>query len=736
MTRSMRSAALVCVGVWVLALFRAAPIRAQRSEQEPPGTPSEGPAPSLRADPKLVRKLDSVRRSVAAESWPEASHALQAMLDDTQDALVPVRRPGTDGKEIVLWTGLRAEAIRLFDTLPPAGRDFYHRAYGPRAEALLAAARAKGDARLVAEVARRYPHTAAGAEAAALLALHHLDRARDTLAVLSFARLLDRPDADRLPPAMLFHAALAFRRAGDGDHAERTWRRLVAKAPAGFRLGGKDLSVADLRGEYDRAEGPAPTPPATGLGAVQGLEARWTQATAHETVTREWVQAALDKHEGRDRPVVPAFFPVLVGDRLFYRSHRGLHAVDVRTGREAWETPSGWSIDRLSAHPEHSPYLKAWVRTYLELSPQVLFGNGLLGTLTTDGARVYAVEDLGVPPYLNYFHPRVRWRMEMAESDFGAELTDAASCNRLLALDAATGRPVWTAGGAGTAAGPLGDSYFLGPPLLLDDRLYVLTEKDGEVVLVCLGTDGHLLGRLALSFVPTRMLLDPGRRLHAARPVHGEGILVCPTNAGVVVGVDLLGHGLAWAYPYRTQPLTQAELSGDRRRRVMGARLTAEWQVPVTIVGQGRVLFAAADEPSVHCLNLRDGTLLWRANREEDDLYVAGVLGGKVLVVGKRTCRALDLADGKQVWEVETGLPSGLGTASGHLYYLPVKETEGEKGEKGPAICVLDVRKGTVVGRIPSPKEAPGNLLLWSGEVLSQTALGVTVFVGKKDGDK
>jgi hypothetical protein len=734
MSMSRHSATVLFASVWGLVCCQA--IGAQEREQEPSRAAPEGLVPSLRANPTLARKLDAARRCLAAESWPEASHTLQALLDGPEDALVPVRRVGTDGKEVVLWTGLRAEAARLLGTLSPAGREVYRETYGPQAQALLAAARASGDPRRVAEVVRRYPHTAAGAEAAGLLALHHLDRAHDTLAALAFARLLERPDADRLPPATLFHAALAFRRAGDKDRAESTWRKLVAQVPAGFRLRDRVLSVADLRGEFERIAAPDPAPPSKPpTGSV--LEPRWTRPTAHEALTREWLQTAGEKLDVRDRPVVPAFYPVLAGDRLIYRSHRGLHAVDVRSGREAWEAPSAWSIDRMGAHPEHSLHLKTWVRTYLELSPHVLVGNALLGTLSTDGARVYAVEDLAVPPYLPTFHPRVRWRMEMAESDFGPELTDAAVCNRLLALDAATGRPVWQAGGPGTAAGPLGESCFLGPPLVLEDRLYVLIEKDGEAALVCLGTGGDLLGRLALAFVPTRMQLDPGRRLQAARPVHAEGILVCPTHAGVVVGVDLLGPGLAWAYPYRTQPLTQAEVSGDRRKRVIGARLTAEWQVPVTIVSQGRVIFTAADEPSVHCLGLRDGALLWRVRREDDDLYLAGVFAGRVLLVGKRTCRALDLANGKQLWELETGLPSGLGAAAGNLYYLPLKETEGEKGEKEPAVWAIDVRKGAVVARIPAAaKEVPGNLVLLSGEVVSQTAAGVTAYAAKLDEGK
>jgi hypothetical protein len=103
-----------------------------------------------------------------------------------------------------------------------------------------------------------------------------------------------------------------------------------------------------------------------------------------------------------------------------------------------------------------------------------------------------------------------------------------------------------------------------------------------------------------------------------------------------------------------------------------------------------------------------------------------------VLVVGKQACRALDLADGKQLWQVETGLPSGRGVASGDIYYLPLKEAA--RG-KEPAIYAIDLRKGVIRVRVPSPrKEVPGNLLLGHGEVFAQTVTAVTAYPNRKDG--
>ena len=389
----------------------------------------------------------------------------------------------------------------------------------------------------------------------------------------------------------------------------------------------------------------------------------------------------------------------------------------------------------MTSQPLYSSHLESWVNDYLEVSPHLLFGNAVLGTLSTDGARVYAVDDLAVPPPRLHIRSR-RWQKAVT-SDFSPELTEAADSSRLLALDAASGKQLWEVGGAvgAPAADGLRGSYFLGPPLPLAGRLYALTEKDNEVTLVCLrAADAAFLWKQALAYAPTQLRHDPGRRIQAASPAYAEGVLVCPTNAGIVVGVDLLTRGLAWAYLYRTTPLTQIQRSLFRRGMPVPARIHAEWQAPVTVVQQGRILFTAPDEPSIHCLSLRDGSLLWRTHREDDDLYVAGVFAGRVLVVGKQACRALALTDGKQLWRVETGLPSGQGVGSGRMYYLPLKEAA---ATKGPAIYAIDIRKGVIRVRIAPPKkEMPGNLLLGQGEVFAQTATAITTYSARKKGAK
>src|SRR5262249_55778515 len=246
----------------------------------------------------------------------------------------------------------------------------------------------------------------------------------------------------------------------------------------------------------------------------------------------------------------------------------------------------------------------------------------------------------------------------------------------------------WELGGKGADKGELGDSYFLGAPLPLGGKLYLLTEKNSELRLICLDSPKDDKSPPTISWTQTlasardKLLLDVSRRIQAVNLAYGDGILVCPTNAGAVLGVDLLSHSLVWAYSYR-----EGSPRNDVNKMGMGIKgggmvvmnpgmpgynggqaFGGEWKASAPVVQDGKVIFAAPDGPAVHCLNLRDGELLWKVSRS-DDLYLAGVYNNKVLLVGKNTCRLLNLADGKQIGNsIPTGMPSGQGVASGHLY--------------------------------------------------------------------
>jgi outer membrane protein assembly factor BamB len=730
-----------------LAALLVSGLVAQAEPDEEPPAPRHESILALHTDPAAEKRLRAVEEYLKQQAWAEAARLLQAVLDGP-DAFVAVR--GADGKELLRWTTLHAEADRRLRELPAPAREFYERTQNGAARALLAQAEAANNPQLLGEAARRYLHTPAGAEATRLLAVHYLDRGQPALAARCFERLLALPGGEGQPPAMLFAAFLAFERAGDTARAEALWKQLTARAPGGLRLGNRVMGLADLRAALARERRPAPDASAdwplfrgdaartaAGSDAAFPPEAKWGRDTAHETATRTWLQQAVRQHDTRGTPALSAFFPLAIGDRVVCRSHRGIHALEAATGKPLWEYESEGGLDTLGQDLRQFPYLEAWVNAHLQHNPQLLLGNPLTGALNSDGERVYAVEDLAVPPHQNTYQSRGR-PVAVLDYAFSPALSEAARHNRLIALDLHSGKLLWERGGPGTARrrDELYPCFFLGPPLPVAGKLYVLLEREQEQRLACLdAASGRLLWLMPLGIAPTRLLTDPARRTQAVHLAYADGVLVCPTNAGLVLGVDPFGRSLLWAYAYREPvPLAEADPPAGRgwgRGRSMPIPeplrpLRPNWVASAPILYQGRCILTAPDDLCVHCLSLRDGTPQWKVKQNAEELYVAGVGRGKVLLIGKQACRALDLADGKARWETETGVPAGLGVIGDSAFYLPLKAA----AKDGlPAVCALDLASGRVQAQVTLPREAPpGNLVLCREQILSQTAATLTAY--------
>ena len=385
----------------------------------------------------------------------------------------------------------------------------------------------------------------------------------------------------------------------------------------------------------------------------------------------------------------------------------------------------------------------------------VIFENSVLGCISHDGRRVYFVDDLGLPPHANRFMNAMNFG---AQANFGP-FNNQVGNSCLQSTDLVTGKLSWdNLGGKGpapansppSAATELLDSFIFGAPLPLGGKLYLLIEKkDGEIRLVCLDPEKlvpspippnknipELVWVQSLGTASSKLPNDTTRRLQAANLAYGDGILVCPTNVGAVVGVDLLTHSLVWAYSYRKAPTGNSEDAlMNRRMAVINGRYTTapqaeRWRPSAPIVAKDRVILAAADGTHLDCLNLRDGRRLWAVPRDENDLYLAGVFDGRAIVIGRNTAKAIDVATGKVAWtQNKTGMPSGQGVAGDGVYYLPLANSlDTSSSERGPQICALDIKTGKIVGHSPAREESPGNLVFAGNDLISQTATAVAVF--------
>ncbi|MBX9624644.1 MAG: PQQ-like beta-propeller repeat protein, partial [Gemmataceae bacterium] len=566
---------------------------------------------------------------------------------------------------------------------------------------------------------------------------------------------------------------------------------------------------------------------------------------AHDDVDRRattWIGDELDKLF--DPKVVankgvplPGFFPVTTADLVIYRGYGGVYAVaardhvhrgrPVQAGEVRWAARTTFGLQQLQTPGTYyyddakvDEQVAAWWLTYKSTgAASLLYENPQLGALAHDGQNVYYLDDLAVPPPPTLQNPNFGGMPDGGRQS--GQLGEAVRAGELNAVDLGTGTLVWTLGRYATSsksvrlANPAQatppateedadkitsafhlclNAVFLGPPLPLNGRLYVLVEQAGAVRLLCL--DPKALAEVRLNVevrkpvnradgveevqweageqnlrVPALVWQQklgrpmnplPGdsvRRVQGAFLAAGEGILVCPTNSGAVVGVDVMSRSLLWAHAYRTVDAGPSSpgnmgMRGGRPPRfnpdgtpMMGAQLSTErWRAAAPIVAGGRVLVAAYDSDRLDCLDVRTGKVLWSTPRQTGDLYVGGVVNDKVLVVGKGGVRAYPLAaeaapEVKPVWTITlAATPTGHGVAGKGVFYLPVRpENAGKDGVPAAEIWALNADTGAVASRTAARKRADGagtdlvkyglgNLVFQNGQVVAQSATEVAVY--------
>jgi outer membrane protein assembly factor BamB len=786
----------------------------------PMPTPGSADAASfdLPKDTQARRSIEAAVDYINAKRWPEVVEALQRILDDPQDKFAPLPRRGPDGKEVVVPTSVRAEANRLLGNLPAAGLEAYKTfsKAGPKADEYLKKAK---DASTIEErlallglVVRNYLHTDAGGEAADLLATHYMDRGDFRTASRFFSLLMTRAGgADSLTPETLFRAAYAFHQADDKTSEDAVWQTARARGIHEIHFGDDSKSVAELK-DYLSGLGQAVdavgrqwayflgdsshTGKGEGGPAFMGWD--WKVPTdlpsdfksssgqASADVFKEKLRAlfksASDHLVGVNQPVMPSQFPVAAlvalktnkesGKKtpvIVYRTYAGIEAANMETGVRLGYSPIAGGFDWFMKDSARENLLTGWNSTiYMgnpaqglpALRPGIVFENTTIGTLSTDGEFVYTIEDLAVPPPAGYAQQMAGFiGNPNPVNGVSPEIIKAAAHSRLKAYDLTRGCAIAWDLPPEDDKGEFADCYFLGPPLCLNGKLYVLSEKQQELRLVCMENVKNGSGwapkvDFTLSLGTARdsqMQQDPLRRIHAAHLSYGEGVLVCPTNLGYVIGIDLLQNSLLWAYPYRDKTDAPEEPAGmgigpngmpwRGGRMIMGGMNPngtfnlsppqSGWKVSAPIIQDGKVVFTATDSKAVHCVNLKDGTPAWNRPRQENDLYLGGVVNGKVVVVGAKTVHAYTLAKGDDAWTVETGLPSGFGAASDNTYYLPLGKSI---ASKEPEICAIDVDRGIVTGHTKArvvkgeSVKAPGNLLFFDGKIVSQTNEEVSAY--------
>ncbi len=659
--------------------------------------------------------------------------------------------------------GLKATARRLLANLPPQGQEIYELLHAATARRRLDAALSAGQFDEIRQIAYQYIQTPAGREAAYVLAQMEADRGHSFAAAQWYDALLREPRAvAEFGPQLSLLSAVHWLTAGRPERAQAVLEALIARSPdQKIVLLGEERSLP-RHGEdpllwLQRVLG-KPRPVSVGpaqwtthrgnsarhvqsQGGPPHRRPRWQARVVNDPRIEAFLATRQQELQERGVVVLPAARPLAVGDVVLVKTPHNVVAIDWKTGKRIWETrvEEEGSLNQLAEEIGSAGLDEPWsmIRHPLE---QRVWEDVLATSLGSDGKRLFVVRGLPMSPLETERGRGMRLGGFM--NRHGMEATSPS--NRLEAYDLATeGKLVWDQRGTGSTRA-LADAFFLGPPLAIHGKLYALAELQSAIYLLALDpASGRLLWKQPLASLERGISLDLQRRLTGAMPSYAEGMLLCPTAAGVLVAIDLAKRELAWAYRYPQGPGVNtnraARLVWRQQAQMlkMQSRGNDRWLDSSVVIVEGRVFVTPQESNALHCLDLNTGELLWKSPRNKG-LFLGCVMseessgeGGVVLLVGTDSITALQVQDGTPAWQQPLMLPkgtmpSGYGILSEGRYFLPLSQGEIFAIDCTTGKSLTPSRRDPLQRSRPShhPHATPlGNLIAHRGTILSQTTL-------------
>ncbi len=628
----------------------------------------------------LYHAQDCLREGNVAVAFEQ----LQQILDAEEDLFLWRKSDG-------VLTSLRSEASRILQNLDNDNYQAYARFVDSDAGTMFIEAKKQRNVKLFETIAQKYFHTRHGFEATNWLAMRWFDLGDFDLAAKAWESLVTHPHHSKHATGFLRKQLQVSKRLARGSSSQSTPLIQVASNTA-FRPNGSRLDVipAVMVGS------PSPHARPVAWRMFQGgknrtrpiaastpfLNPYWSIALSEQpsSALTQSIKLWEEKQAKALKSLATALFPIVVENRVVCRDFRGIGCIDLNTGQSLWryacETSLQNEMNRLDKKHGSGGVHSSRSSSYVQLQAGYA-GNSVLGLLSTDGERVYAVDRMVLT----------------ASSDSESSKTKIApeTCNQLLALplesDGPAAKPLWIVGGTPSEKEPaLEGHFFRGPPLPLDGKLYVITEHNNQINLATLDPEtGKLLWKQGLAFADEAFDVDQDRYPLACPIAFGEGVLACPTQTGLLVGVDSQSGTLLWSYCY-AEELYQNHKRGwrDRHRKSWGS---PGFPAAPKVFGH-QLLLLPRQSQEIHCLDVRTGKRLWKVPREDAE-YIGAITEDLVFVVGQRYCRGLSLSQGQELWSLRYGKPAGQGIYAEERYLLPL-----ESGR----VAAIHLRTGREIG--------------------------------------
>jgi outer membrane protein assembly factor BamB len=640
----------------------------------------------------LRRTLELVSEELARGDTSAAVEHHQQILSQSFDAF---QLNSTAGRA----ESIREAAIQLLKSAPAAYREAWRKIQAESAAAELKNAVSGGSVAELVRVTRRYPLTDAGFDASVLLVIRCLEQSAMTDADAVLMSTRDLYSADRR-----YNRRLRVLE-------ERVASALVRHASQHPEAAGESRSNVRLTTDTDRGltATARPWPRPTWSWNESSFDFQGPEQLQQSEVS-EFEGFSPNKGDAEDQLAFSNWKPVIRTDSIVLRMPSRLIGLDRLTGQLLWELqtdtgtddPSRISFgnhiadsgvfglmsfdsdticfidgfDRNKSFPRASPFLgRARGRFPGIRIPRDVDSPGFPPDEPSArlGTRLVAIRFYPDSPI-----PQLGWtvgdqgafryqiqRPASTSSSLIRTKSDPASSSRGTTASSAI-RPS-TAPSAIVATPELTGHRFLSAPVSDGNRLFALTKSfaaaasSEQVWLNCFDrSGGGVLWQQPIVFSSGDPPANSAETLSAFRTdvcIVSGGQVICSLTSGVLAAVSCTDGVLQWATSIRDEQPNGA-LWALNHPIEYGAKKIAF----VPIVSEGVLICSAPASSQINALDTQTGRILWQVSRQSNspeltggafagaDNYAVGAVDGKVVLIGNRHCRALDLHSGQQLW--------------------------------------------------------------------------------------
>ncbi|WP_041402325.1 outer membrane protein assembly factor BamB family protein [Planctopirus limnophila] len=333
------------------------------------------------------------------------------------------------------------------------------------------------------------------------------------------------------------------------------------------------------------------------------------------------------RHYLRSRGIatVSILQPLITEDLVITRDPLKFVAIDRRTEKIVWTLPA--PLIRNETWERGALSLQDWQAIVGLENSQTIYAQ-----MTPDDDRLYLID-------------RIPSR------------TDGRPAHRLLsAVEMTTGKVLWRLGSQSSGSTyPFSETMFLGPPLLIDDQLLFLTEKDQNLGLYAVDREhGRLEWSLGLGQLSQSPAVHPVLQRSAVAMVWDGTNCIVTTGVGEVISIHLASRSIDWRASLPIHTPTSPFQRADLPPGYLPDEWWRSWREARLLISNNVLIGTSPESNQLSAWSLT-GRQLW-SKTVPDGVLVAGTTKTGplnqqcVIVVTSQGIRAYRLHNGELMW--------------------------------------------------------------------------------------